>query len=198
MVYNNPKVDSSYKENNLGKTLYDYVLLNKPKKIIEFGTLNGYSAISMAMALHELRSGGKIICYDLWDRYQYKHSSIENTKKNIDSYGLLDYIELKELDFNDWKVEDFDLLHLDISNDGNTIIDLINKCGKLNINQSIIFEGGTIERDRVEWMDKYNKKPITSIRNVGISYNILNENFPSISQISHSDIDFSNFILRKL
>ena len=94
MNYKNPNVESSYNENNIGQTLYDLVLELKPKKIIEFGTLNGYSAISMAMALHEIGEGGKIICYDLWDSYPYKHSTIEKTKSFINELSLLDFIEL--------------------------------------------------------------------------------------------------------
>ena len=35
MKYTNPKIVSSYRENNIGKTLYNLVLQLKPKKIIE-------------------------------------------------------------------------------------------------------------------------------------------------------------------
>ena len=83
MKYTNPNVKSSYQENNLGKVLYDYILQTKPKKIIEFGTLYGYSAIAMAMAIDELDNDGKIVCYDLWDKYPYTHSVIEETKQNF-------------------------------------------------------------------------------------------------------------------
>ena len=183
MNYKNPSVESSYNENNIGQTLYDLVLELKPKKIIEFGTLNGYSAISMAMALHEIGEGGKIICYDLWDSYPYKHSTIEKTKSLINEYSLLDFIELKQMNINDWVVEDFDLLHLDISNDGKTVIDVFNCIkSKIENGSTMIFEGGTEERDNIEWMLKYDKTPINSIKKE-INYIVLNENFPSISKI---------------
>jgi hypothetical protein len=46
----------------------------------------------------------------------------------------------------------------------------------------MIFEGGSVERDNIEWMKKYNKVPINSIKNI-INYEVLNQNFPSISKI---------------
>lgn len=183
MKYINPDIESSYKANNIGQTLYDLVLRIKPKKIIEFGTLNGYSAVSMAMALHELNNGGKIICYDLWESYQYKHSTIEKTKQNIGKYSLIDFIELKQMNINNWDIEDFDLLHIDVSNDGKTISEMYKKLqDRIRNGSVVVFEGGSEERDNVEWMIKHNKVPINSIRK-DIEYTILNRDFPSISQI---------------
>ena len=188
MKYINPDVESSYRDNNLGLTLYNLILDLKPKKIIEFGTLNGYSAISMAMALDELNNGGTIICYDLWDSYPYKHSTMEKTLNNINKYSLANFIELKYLNFNDWVCEDFDLLHLDISNDGDTIKNLHKKVNNnLKNGSNLIFEGGSVERDNVEWMIKYNKVPINSIQNI-LKYKVLNPMFPSISIIDKFSI----------
>ena len=185
MKYNNPDIESSYKENNLGKVLYDYIIQTQPTKIIEFGTLYGYSTACMAMALDELNNGGKIICYDLWEKYPYKHSVIEKTKQNLEKYNVSQYVEFKELDFKEWVPEDFDLLHLDISNDGNIIIELGMKCfSQLKQGKHIIFEGGSIERDNVEWMIKYKKQPINSIRPL-IQYEIISDKFPSISKLKY-------------
>lgn len=184
MKYINPNVESSYKANNIGKTLYELVIQIKPLKIVEFGTLNGYSAISMAMALHELDNGGKIVCYDLWESYKYKHSTIEKTKQNIKNYSLTNFIELRQMNIWDWPVEDFDLLHLDVSNDGKIISDIYYKLfDKIKSKSVVIFEGGSEERDRVEWMVKHNKTPINSIK-PKIEYTILNNNFPSISKLN--------------
>jgi predicted O-methyltransferase YrrM len=183
MKYKNPNIESSYRDNDIGKTLYDLVIELKPKNIVEFGTLNGYSAISMGMALHEL-GGGKIICYDLWDLYKYKHTTIESTQKNIDEYGLSEYIELHQKDIKDFNDFEFDLLHIDISNDGDTIeyvYELV-KDYLIKNNKTMIFEGGSIERDNIEWMVKYNKRPIVDIIK-NIQYKVLNNNFPSLSII---------------
>jgi predicted O-methyltransferase YrrM len=44
MQYKNPTdIKSSYSQNDIGKTFYDLVLKYKPKKIVEVGTLFGYS-----------------------------------------------------------------------------------------------------------------------------------------------------------
>jgi predicted O-methyltransferase YrrM len=185
MIYVNPNIESSYKENNLGKVLYDYVIATQPKLIIEFGTLYGYSATCMAMALDELNNGGKIICYDLWEKYPYKHSVIEKTKQNLEKYNVSQYVEFKELDFKEWIPENFDLLHVDISNDGNTLMELSIKClNQLKQGKHILFEGGSVERDNVEWMKKYNKQSINSIKSF-IQYEVISDNFPSISKLNY-------------
>lgn len=185
MKYINPDIESSYKANNLGETLYNYVIETQPKTIIEFGTLYGYSATCMAMALDELNNGGKIICYDLWEKYPYKHSVIEKTKQNLEKYNVSKYVEFRELDFKEWTVEDFDLLHMDISNDGTILTELSIKCfNQLKQGKHILFEGGSNERDNVEWMVKYNKQPINSIKPI-VNYTVIAEKFPSISKLEN-------------
>jgi len=55
------------------------------------------------------------------------------------------------MNINDWVVEDFDLLHLDISNDGKTVTDVFNRIkSKIENGSTMIFEGGTEERDNIE------------------------------------------------
>ncbi len=39
MSYINPKIESSYYDNDLGKTIYEWVLNVKPKVVVEFGCL---------------------------------------------------------------------------------------------------------------------------------------------------------------
>ena len=76
---------------------------------------------------------------------------------------------------------DFDLLHLDISNDGEIIEKTIESLkNHLERGSNIIFEGGSKERDNEEWMIKYNKKPINSIK---YDYKVLTEKWPSMSLI---------------
>lgn len=57
IMYKNIDIESSYKKNDLGKTLYDLVIKYKPFNLIEFGSLYGYSTIAMAMALRDLGRG---------------------------------------------------------------------------------------------------------------------------------------------
>ena len=182
-MYQNPEVESSYRENNLGKTLYDQVIEHKPKTIVEFGCLYGYSTIAMAMALRDLGQG-MIYCYDLWEEYDFKHSTLDETMENLKRYDLLDFVEFKQMNFYDWllKPTEFDLLHLDISNTGDTIFD-----AKLMLNDKILngkivlFEGGSTERDQIDWMNRYKALPINSVKGI-TGYEVINQMFPSISK----------------
>ena len=176
-MYINPDVESSYKYNNLGKTLYDWVLYEKPEIIIDFGVLEGYSTIAMALACKENRKG-KVKVYDLFEDYEYNHSKFERLIKNLQEHGVMDWVEIEKRNFFDWikNPEPFDTLHLDISNTGD-IIDLLEPIrGK----GTILFEGGSEQRDHVGWVLKYNKKPIRSSR---VPFEVINPKFPSISKL---------------
>ena len=156
-MYTTVKIESSYEKNDLGKTLYDLVLIKKPKIIVEFGCLYGYSTIAMAMALRDLGQG-RIISYDIWDKYAYKHTTVDTALENVSRYNLSDYVEFRDCDFWEWldgDGEDFDMLHLDISNTGD-IIERAYKVLQPRIQKGagIVFEGGSVERDHEEWMIK--------------------------------------------
>jgi hypothetical protein len=181
-MYTNPDIESSYHQYDIGRTIYDQVIKYKPNTIVEFGCLYGYSTVAMGLALKEL-GRGKIICYDLWDAYPYKHSNLETTKQNIIKYGVEDFVEFRQADYYEWlkNPEPFDLMHLDISNDGDTIV----KTYEALKGSIILFEGGSLGRDSVEWMKKYNKVPINSIRHL-VPYSVLNVDFPSLSIIHPS------------
>ena len=177
-MYINPEIESSYYKNNIGETLYNKVLELKPYKIIEFGCLYGYSTVSMAMALKEL-GRGKIYCYDIWEEYKYKHSTFNQTHSNLLKYNVEEYVELIKKDYHEWVLnpEPFDLMHIDISNNGDIIEKLYNALPK---GSTVMFEGGSEERDNVEWMRLYQFKPITSLKSY-LPYQILNPKFPSLS-----------------
>lgn len=222
MKYQNPDLDSSYKENNLGKDLYDAVLKYKPKKIIEFGSLYGYSTVAMAMALDELGEG-EIQVYDLFESYIYTHSAHKHTTeesvkkgglkyylealkmdfpmwlhpsrnmitrrqvmKNIEKYGLSKYVKLDKKNFKDWikNPENFDMMHFDVNNNGETIKMLYDSVKPFIDKGSIVyFEGGSKERDSLEWAIKHNLK---KIGDSGVPYSVVNERFPSISIITNN------------
>lgn len=183
MKYQNPtEIESSYVENDLGRTLYDIILKHKPKKIIEFGILYGYSTIAMAMALDEVGTG-HIYANDLFENYSFKHGTIEQVQKNIDRYGLATYVTLGKKNFDEWlkQPEDFDLLHVDVSNKGD-IIERLYEAVKDQIARGsiVVFEGGSIERDNVGWMVKYKCKKICDTT---VPFEVVDERFPSLSMI---------------
>ncbi len=179
------QIKSSYVENDIGTSLYEKVLEIKPKIIVEFGVLYGYSTVHMALALREL-GAGKIKAYDLWEDYAYNHCKMEDTFNNLKIYEVDSFVELKKLNFFDWleETEPFDLLHLDISNDGAIIESLFDKVkAQIDSGSVIIFEGGTAERDEIGWMKKYNKVPIENAKKK-TGYEIINSKFPGLSLIN--------------
>jgi len=176
-MYQNPEIKSSYYDGDLGRTLYNEVIKLKPDKVIDFGVLDGYSTVCIAQALRDNKKG-KVKAYDIFEKYEYNHSSVEKLVKNIEKYGLLDYVEIDEVNFFDWikNPEDFDALHLDISNTG----DIIDMLAPLQGRGLVMFEGGSEQRDRVGWVFKYNKKPIGQSK---LKFEIINKAFPSISKL---------------
>ena len=185
----NIEIESSYRKNDIGKTIYETVLKYKPKIAIDFGVLYGYSTVCMAKALKEIGEG-KIIVYDLWNKYPYRHAVKKDFIKNMKKYNLLDVIEIKQLDFFEWLKNPvyFDFMHLDISNDGYIIEYVYNKLRSFIEDGSvIIFEGGTIERDQEEWMIKYEKTPIYPLKDK-LNYEIINSNWPGLSLIQRQEL----------
>ena len=69
------------------------------------------------------------------------------------------YKEYKNIENNS-----IDIIHIDIANNGHVIeFAFENYLNKLSKNGVLIFEGGSKERDEVDWMNKYNKKRINPI-----------------------------------
>lgn len=183
MKYQNPtEIESSYVENDLGRTLYDLVLKHKPKKVVEFGILYGYSTVAMAMALDEV-GAGHIYANDLFEDYSFKHGTMEEVQNNIDRYGLTKYVTLGKKNFDEWlkQPEDFDFLHIDVSNKGD-IIERLYEAVKDQVARGaiIVFEGGSEARDNVAWMVKYG---CTKIRDTSVPFVVVEERFPSLSMI---------------
>lgn len=180
MTYKLIDIQSSYKENDLGQTLYNEVIKHKPNKIIDFGILYGYSTVAFAQACKDLNKG-IVYAYDIFSDYKYNHSVKQIVETNIHNYNVEAYVKIKHIDFYEWLKtdEDFDMLHLDISNDGDIINTIYNRFK--DTNKIIIFEGGTRARDDVPWMVEHKKTPI---RNHLAKYNIIDTRFPSISRLN--------------
>jgi len=96
---------------NLGKLLYLFTKLSKAKKILEVGTLAGYSTIWMAKALPD---DGRLISLEIDPHHA------EVAKKNINRAGLSSKVEIrigKAIELLPQLVEDktgpFDLIFID-------------------------------------------------------------------------------------
>lgn len=177
MLYTNPEIESSYQKNDLGRTLYDLVIELKPKRIVEFGVLNGYSTVCMAMALHQL-GRGKVTSYDLWEKYDFSHGNLADCMWEVMRRGLGRFVQFERGSAFDVELGKCDMVHLDISNDGPTVRKFVTRLRKMGYKGPIVFEGGSRERDQVPWMLKYGRQPIEGC---GVDYKIINSKFPSIS-----------------
>ncbi len=180
-MYREPvDVYSSYSDNGIGRFLYESVMDTRPEVALEFGSLYGYSAICIAQALRDLNGRGRLIACDLWAEYEYRHSTVEEAMDNVERHELSRYVSFRRLDFYEWlkEPEPFDFMHVDVSNDGETIRKLSSSVSGMN--GVILFEGGTNERDEVDWMVNFNKKPIATC---GIPYEVVCSDFPGISRM---------------
>jgi hypothetical protein len=177
-----PTVTSTNAANNLGETLYNAVLKHRPRRAIEFGVLHGYSTLSIGQALRHL-GGGHLQSYDLWEDFPFNHGNRAAVEEQIRQAGLDSYVTLGKMDFFDWldSPQDFDLLYLDIANDGSTIRRAMSGLSKqLAEGAVLIFEGGCAERDQAWWMKEFHREPMCSLRDE-LGFRILDDRFPCLS-----------------
>lgn len=155
--------------------LYNMVLTLKPKTIIEFGTETGGTAITMALALRELRENsghfGQIYTYDTFEvQSKGEIGSCPNyvyAINNIRQYSphVADFINVARGDFFQWnsqQPEKYDLLYFDIDNDGDKLLEMYEaNISNIENGSVVMFEGGSKVRDNVPWMIDNNKTKMT-------------------------------------
>jgi len=173
---------SSYKENNYGNVFRALILAHQPKIVVECGVLDGYSTFHIAHAIRFNHARGlrmaEFYAYDLWEEYDYKHGDFEEVKEMLESQNLGEYVMLGEGDAfevaDSFEDGDVDFLHMDISNNGDKLLKTLKVWGdKISDDGMIAFEGGSEERDKVEWMVKYDFPSIREelINNPNVSKN---------------------------
>jgi predicted O-methyltransferase YrrM len=154
--------------------------VTKPKRIVEFGILNGASLEAMVSGAPE----AKITAYDIFDRFNGNHADRGEIYIKFREFPNVaidhgDFYE-KASDFVDGSI---DLLHIDIANDASVYrFALENYWPKLSDDGVMVLEGGSQERDQVPWMTKYDKMPIHPyLRTLdGLSWLTIGE-FPSLT-----------------
>ncbi len=160
---------SSYKKNNYGDVFYNMVKENKPTCLVELGVLHGYSTTFMAKALKENKRimgiSGHLNAYDLFEDYPFKHGTKTSVEGVLKKEALDDFVTISKGDafviHGAYTDNSVDFLHVDISNTGQIVRDIIKMWHrKIRPGGIIVFEGGSAERDNIEWMKKYNKPPI--------------------------------------
>lgn len=156
-------IRSSYQNNDLNYidiiTIITKFIL--PKKIVEIGILDGYSLNEF---IENSNNETIIEAYDLFEEFNGNHA---NKEYIIEKYSKYNNLKIKYGDFynlHETIGDNIDILHIDIANNGDVLDFVIKKYFNLmSKNGVIIFEGGSIERDNIEWMNKYNKPKIVPI-----------------------------------
>ena len=183
-VSNRTGVRSSYKNSLDFSDIFKTILfLRNPARIVEFGILDGFSLSSFA---RNAPVTCRIEAYDLFEDFNGKHSDYTIVEK----FKTYPNIEIKKGDFyklvDNFEDGSLDIIHIDIANDGDTYeFAIANYLGKLSKNGVMILEGGSEERDKVDWMIKYSKPKIRKVlEKYADRYNVITlDKFPSMTLI---------------
>ena len=156
---------SSYNNNNInfGDLFSTITFIQQPKKIIEIGILNGFS---LSNFINNSSENTQIYAYDIFQNFNGNHA----IKDDILNRFNQDNVIIEEKNFFDvYKEHDnnsIDILHIDIANDGDTYEFVFqNYIKKMTSGGIIILEGGSEQRDNIEWMIKYKKPKIQPVIN---------------------------------
>jgi len=177
-------MNSSYLSKiDFGDLLSVITKITNPKKIVEFGLLDGFSLKTFADNSKDCSIEG----YDIFEDFVGNSASMSKLTETFENY---ENVSIKKGDFYKsvslFEDGSIDILHVDIANNGEVYAFAIdNYFRKLRENGLLILEGGSEERDNLDWMIRYNKPKIQPIlekhRN---KYEIFVVNkFPSITII---------------
>jgi len=180
-------MNSSYSTTALSYDTIFNVLIwaHNPKRIVEFGILEGYSLMCFAK---QSDPSTEIKAFDIFEKFN-GNSAKRDVVARFDAFPN---VTIQEGNFYDTykQLEDnsIDILHIDIANDGDVYEFAIeNYMQKLTSSGVLILEGGSQERDEISWMIKYNKKKIReTLSKLAPNYRIHTiSTFPSLTLIKH-------------
>jgi len=150
-----PRSSYLHRDLNYLDLLRGIVYSINPKKVVEFGILDGCSTRVLADHCDTLDA------YDIFDSFvgNHAHENIIRKQFEHDKHVSIYRKSIYEVKLGHDSV---DLIHVDVANDGN-IYDYVLKTfwSALRKGGIIVLEGGSIQRDTVPWMDKYQKKCIS-------------------------------------
>jgi len=151
---------SSYEKNNYGELFYSLMRIYQPKKVVELGTKAGYSAYHIARGL-QANGKGSLDCYDLWEDYQFHSVPQSTTADNLKEFKDIITLNQRNAIGVQKLYSKIDILHIDLSNQAEILEKIIPRWID-KVRQFIIIEGGSPERDQLDWMIKFKKKPISN------------------------------------
>lgn len=155
---------TSYNDENISNIITSFVKLLNPKKTIEIGTQQGYSA---SLITKGMDYESEFITFDIFqDKYNNPpfaetHSNKELAKKNIANSNPLCKWDVRtgnHLDAFAVSKEGIDLLHIDICNHYDNLKPILSLFKDL-IYKGMILEGGI----KNHWQEKYNYRCWDSI-----------------------------------
>ena len=154
-------MNSSYNNNvTFGDVLDSIVFSLNPKKIVEVGILEGFSLKRFAESSNK---DTLIRAYDIFEEFNGNHAKKDKLVALFKDYDnvSINYGNFYEVHKD---ISDVDIIHIDIANNGNVYEYAIKHyIPKLLENGILIMEGGSEQRDNVEWMIKYNKPKIQPV-----------------------------------
>lgn len=153
-------LQSSYVDRGYGSLFYALVRALRPQQCVEIGLFQGFSLLSAAAALRD-NDGGAIAGYDLFDAYPYRHAQRAQLTQQVVASGLEAWTTVHQADAAavHEQVQAVDYLHVDVSNDGDTYRQVFAQWSA-KVRQVILLEGGSRERDNVDWMVQFGKPAI--------------------------------------
>lgn len=153
---------------------------------MEIGILDGYSLSSFVEHTNE---NTKIVAVDLFEKYEYKSSNYSTILERFSKYSN---VKIEKGNFYEYFqfINKTDLIHIDISNDADTYKFAVEHYLPL-CNKALLLEGGSLERDNVDWMIKYNKPPINKyLKQINDNYEVeIIPKYPSITIIKSEKIN---------
>jgi predicted O-methyltransferase YrrM len=151
---------STWINNAYSYFFYGLVRGLKPRICVELGTYAGFSAYFIALALKD-NNFGALDCYDLWESYEFNKVPKKMAENNLHGLPVNLIQEDGYTAFANYEDNTVDLLNVDLSNDGSTYLSILDQWYPiLKKGSLVLMEGGTSERDNIEWMLRYNKMPI--------------------------------------
>lgn len=172
---------SSYESQNYQKIFQLISFISQPRVVVEFGILDGYSTDGLIAG----SPNSEFYLYDIFEEFPGNHA----VKSTLDEkYKSLNNVHVKKLDFFEadqlFDYRSIDVLHVDIGN-YLEVWEVVEKKWFEKVNSFILLEGGSIERDRVWWMEKYRKSPFSQKAKEYIQRGVgtLMSDFPSLTVI---------------
>jgi len=178
-VYN---MKSSYLNNdiNYGDFFKQLCFVKNPSYIVEFGILDGFSLKSMQVSTSK---NCRIDVFDIFDEFVGNKANLIDIQNKFKDDSRI-HINKENFYSSTERFQDnsIDILHVDIANTGDIYDTLVKLTKKLKDDGILILEGGSKERDEIEWMKKYDKKSLHEmIQRLDMYENITLGTMPSIT-----------------